>query len=511
MTRHGAGVVWVAVEVAVVVPGAAVVVGAVAGVVAVGVASVTVARSGSSFSPQPAAMSAAAVAAAIAAPTRLVPLSPTRANVATANRVCAVTERDLDVVVFGATGVTGRRVAAYLAEQSEHHGSRWAAAARDADKLERTLAEDGVDAPETIAADVGDAESLARMASRAGAIVNLVGPYTLYAQPVIEACVANGAHYVDLTGEIPFVRRMIDEFDGRATEAGVKVVQVGGFEALPPDLMVLLAIEAARERWDEGLASADLEVSSAPPPGMPHPSDIISGGTFQSMAAVTSAPGAETITDPAALVDDPSLAPLVRARSPITVAPRRGDRGAVIAPMSPAAFINPAVIQRTAMLRAAEEGRPFQPFRYREGIAIRGPAPTLPLRYAAAGVMSGMQAGMAAAAGARPELRRRIGGLMSAALPKSGFGPQGDRVNGWKWGMSLDALTTGGRSVRVTLDADGHPGYLTTARMLGEAGLLLASEGETPAGSGCLTPAIALGTGSVPRLERARMRFSVSA
>ena len=74
------------------------------------------------------------------------------------------------------------------------------------------------------------------MASRARVVLNLCGPYTLHGRPVIEACVANGAHYVDLTGEIPFVRQIIDDYETRAEQAGVKVVQVSGFEALPPDL-----------------------------------------------------------------------------------------------------------------------------------------------------------------------------------------------------------------------------------------------------------------------------------
>jgi short subunit dehydrogenase-like uncharacterized protein len=422
-----------------------------------------------------------------------------------------VGEREFDAVVFGATGVTGRRVSAYLAEQSAATGARWAAAARDPEKLRGVLAEDGVEGAETIQADLSDPGSLTAMAARTGSVVNMVGPYTLYGRPVIEACVAEGANYLDLTGEIPFVRRVIDEFDGAARDAGVKVVQVSGFEALPPDLMVLLAAEAATERWDEGLAQADLEVWTTPPKGMPHPSDLLSGGTMQSMAVVTRDDDAAVITDPAALLDDPSVVELVRARSPIEVGPRRGDGGVVIAPMSPAAYINPAVIQRTAALRAARDGIAFQPFRYREGVAIRGPAATLPLRYAAAGVMSGMQAGMAAAAKARPGVRKRVGDALSAVMPGSGFGPVGDRVEGWKWWMKLDAVTTSGRGIRVDLEADGQPGYLTTARMLGEAGLMLAQEGATPDGAGCVTPAIALGTGSVDRLERARMRFSVSA
>ena len=76
--------------------------------------------------------------------------------------------------------------------------------------------------------------------------------------------------------------------------------------------------------------------------------------------------------------------------------------------------------------------------------------------------------------------------------------------------MRVDGRTAGGNEVRVDVDADGHPGYLATARMLGEAGLLLAEEGATPDVAGCLTPAIALGTASAPRFEAAKLRFSVT-
>ena len=411
-------------------------------------------------------------------------------------------ERDFDVIVFGATGVTGRRVADYLAEQAAAHGRPWAAAARDAGKLERVLAEDGVTAPETIVADVDDFTSLAAMASRTRVVLDLVGPYTLYGRPVIEACVSNGAHYVDLTGEIPFVRQIIDAYDARAASAGVKVVQVCGFEALPADLAVLLAAETARERFGEGLDEADVQVSITGPPGMPRPSDMISGGTFQSLAAAAGGEDASAVTDPGALITDVERAGEVRRRSPITVAPRRsGD--AVIAPMAPAAFINPAVIHRTAALSGAE------PFRYLEGMALHGPPATLPLRYMGAGVLSGMQAAVGAAARARPAVRQRVGTTLGRMLPKSGFGPAADRLEVWKWRMSVMARATGGGVVRVDVDADGHPGYLATARMIGEAGLLLAEAEATPERSGCLTPATALGTECIDRFERARLRFSV--
>jgi short subunit dehydrogenase-like uncharacterized protein len=422
-----------------------------------------------------------------------------------------VAERDFDVIVFGATGVTGRRVAAYLAQRATETGARWAAAGRDAAKVTRVLAEVGVSDAQTIAADVEDPESLREMASRTRVVLNLVGPYTLYGWPVIEACVEGGAHYADLTGEIPFVRRVIDAFQERALQAQVKLVQVCGFECLPPDLAVLLAAETARERWGEGLAEAELHVSIRQPPGMPRLSDAISGGTVQSLLAVMAGEDPTVATDPAALITDPVAAAEVRRVSPISLAPRRGVRDAVIAPMAPAAFINPAVIQRTAALLAADDGARSEPFRYREGMVLAGSPATLPLRYGMAGALAGMQMGFAALSRAQPALRERVAGILGTVLPGSGFGPAADRLENWSWSMSLQARTAAGHDLAVEVSAEGHPGYLATARMLGEAGLILAAGDLAPKRSGCLTPAAALGTDCLERFERARLHFSVNA
>jgi short subunit dehydrogenase-like uncharacterized protein len=421
-----------------------------------------------------------------------------------------VSDRDLDVVVFGATGITGRSVAAYLAERSAEMSLRWAAAARDTSKAARVLGEVSAEPTETIVADIGNRSSLAAMAARARVVLNLVGPYTLYGRPVIEACVASGAHYADLTGEMPFVRRIIDDFDGPAAAAGIKVVQTCGFESLPADLLVMLAADTARARWDETLATVDLEVAVTPPAGIPRPSDGISGGTMQSMLAIAGDEDAELIADPAALIADAAAADAVRSASPITIAPRRGANGAVIAPMAPAAFINPAVIQRTAQLLASDEGRPLQPFRYREGVVLDGSSVSLPLRWGIAGALSAMQAGLRGMAAARPAIRRPIASALGRIVPASGFGPTGERLARWAWTMSVRARTTAGRDVGATVQADGHPGYLATARMLAEAGLLLAEDGVTPARAGCLTPGAALGSGCIERLARARMSFSVT-
>jgi short subunit dehydrogenase-like uncharacterized protein len=231
---------------------------------------------------------------------------------------------------------------------------------------------------------------------------------------------------------------------------------------------------------------------------------------MQSMFAIAGDEDAELIADPAALIADASAARAVRSASPITIAPRRGADGAVIAPMAPAAFINPAVIQRTAQLLASAEGRPLQPFRYREGVLLGGSSVSLPLRWAIAGGLSATQAGLRSIAAARPAIRRPIASALGRMVPASGFGPAGERLVRWTWTMSVQARTAAGRVVEATLHADGHPGYLATARMLAEAGLLLGEDGAAPARAGCLTPAAALGSGCIERLARAHMNFSVS-
>jgi short subunit dehydrogenase-like uncharacterized protein len=305
---------------------------------------------------------------------------------------------------------------------------------------------------------------------------------------------------------MPFVRRMIDEFDGPARDTGARVVQVCGFESLPADLAVMLTAQAGRDRFGETPVSVDLAVAVTPPPGFTRPSDALSGGTIQSMFAIMGAEDAELAVDPAALIDDEGVAVSVRHVSPIEVAPRIGEDRAVLAPMSPAAFINPAVIHRSAFLAALAEGRSPQPFRYREGVLMRGGAATLPLRLGAAGVLSSTQAGLRRLARTRTERRRRLAAVLSRMAPGSGFGPV-TRLEGWHWTFAVRAQMPGGGSVSAHVHADGHPGYLATARMLGEAGLLLGENGAEA--GGCLTPAIALGSESAPRFERAGVRFSV--
>jgi short subunit dehydrogenase-like uncharacterized protein len=167
------------------------------------------------------------------------------------------------------------------------------------------------------------------------------------------------------------------------------------------------------------------------------------------------------------------------------------------------------VIHRTAALGDAAAGRPASPFRYREGMLIPGARAALPLRAGIAGAMAGTQLALRGFARARLPLRRRVAETLARLGPGSGYGPTGVRMEAWRWHMRTDATTTSGRRLRVEVEGRGHPGYLSTPRMLGEVGLMLAEDGATPALAGCLTPALALGSGGVERLAHAGVKFSV--
>jgi short subunit dehydrogenase-like uncharacterized protein len=420
-----------------------------------------------------------------------------------------VGERDFDVVVLGATGVTGRRIAGYLAQRAPETGARWAAAARDAGRLRRVLDEEGIQTPETLVADVSDPASLAAMAARTQVILNAVGPFTVHAESVIDACVEQRTHYADLTGEIPFVRRMIDRFHASASAAGIKVVQVCGWECLPADLAVLLASQEASERWGEIVTEAELAMTLRLPARY-RPVAGEGAATFRSMLAVLRDQDSRRALDPAALVPNEADAARIRRRSPISLRVRREADGTVLAPIVPYAFIGPPVIHRTAALLAAERDAPLEPLGYREALTLTGSAASLPLRWAAGAALAGTQAAMAGLLRAQPPVRQRVEKTLAPLLPHTGYSPPLAQQRQWGWGASLTARTGGGHRVRVEIESEGHFGYLATGRIMGEAGLLLAEPG-LPQRAGCLTPATALGSASAERFRRARLRFAVSA
>lgn len=427
--------------------------------------------------------------------------------------------RDLDVVLLGATGLTGRLVAEHLHERSQAMGARWAVAGRSPDRLAAVLADLGAPDVPSLVVDLRDGPALERVARRTRVVLDLAGPYSTTADAVVAACVRGGASYVDLSGEVPAVARTVRTWHGPARRAGVRVVQVSGYEALPADLAVLLACRRAEEADAAGAPSRD---RGADGPGAAGPvvavavtatvrpprrrlglSDAVSGGTLQSLVEVLADDDARAAADPAALVPDPRAARRVRRRSPLALRPRV-VHGRVLGPVVPAAFIDPPVLHRTAALLAAERGVPHSPAAVAEGVDM-GPArpPAGAVALLAAGASSGLQTAVLALTRLPGPVRRRLAAALGRALPGSGSGPRGDVLDGWSWSVRAEALTRSGARGSAVLDGTGHPGYRATARMVVEVGLLLARTADDPPRTGHLTPALAVGLDGLPELAHA--------
>ena len=150
-----------------------------------------------------------------------------------------------DVVVYGASGFTGRLVAEYLLEAYGTAGElSWAMAGRNLAKLEGVRRELGADAADVplLVADSNDRESLVTLAAQARVVATTVGPYALYGSRLVEACVETGTHYCDLTGEVHWMRKIIDAHHEAAARSGARIVHNCGFDSLPSDLEIVRAM-----------------------------------------------------------------------------------------------------------------------------------------------------------------------------------------------------------------------------------------------------------------------------
>lgn len=419
-----------------------------------------------------------------------------------------------DVVLLGPTGVTGREVARYLAWRAPEVGLTWAVAGRSRGRIEQVLDGLASQPAAVLDADTDDASSIDAVAECARVVANLVGPYARHGEVVYAACAERGVHEVDLTGEIDWLRRMIDTYGKRATTSGARLVPTCGFEALPFDLGALLAARTASERSGEPVVAVDVSVTIASSGRLGGAADAVSGGTFTSGVELLRRGPGPVLSDPFAL--DP---PGSMADGRYEMRPRRHPgTGEWMGPMFPSPFLNPPVAHRSAaLLRAGGDPTFARGYRYREGVATTGRVPATgasimaPL---AAGMLGSMQFGFGLLARAPGPVRRAVADVALRLGPKAGEGPRPETLDAWTYRLDVRATTASGRTADVVVDGVGHPGYKSTATMVGEAALLLADEHAPPATaqavpSGFLTPAVAFGLPSLDRFAHAGLTFRV--
>ena len=385
--------------------------------------------------------------------------------------------REFDLVVYGATGFTGRLVAEYLLGRDGV--PKWAMAGRSHKKLEQVRDEIGApsDTP-LIVADAGDPKSLSQMASRTRCIVTTVGPYTLYGTPLVEACAETGTDYTDLAGEVLWMKEMIERFGARAAETGARIVHSTGFDSIPFDHGVLFLQKEAERRFGSPCARVRGRVV-----GM---NGTLSGGTAASGRATAAAVEA----DPSlmkALIDPFSLAGGFQGPQQPTGQDIEEDAvaGGWVAPffMAP---INTKNVHRSNALLGHLYGEDFvydEMFLTGAGDAGRK----------AAEAMGALSAAM-------------LGGGGEDG-PKPGEGPSKQERDAGNYEVLFIGSHANGETIKTRVTGDKDPGYGSTSKIMAEAAIHLLGV-DTP--GGIWTPAAALGETLIPKLvERAGLTFDV--
>ena len=318
-------------------------------------------------------------------------------------------DRELDVVVFGATGFAGRLVAGYLAGHAPA-GVRIGLAGRSAQRLADVRARLGAAASAwpLLTADSADPVSLAALARAARVVVSTVGPYRGQGLALVEACAAAGTDYADLAGEVLFIRESIDRCHDVAASAGARIVHCCGFDSIPSDLGVLLLHHAARADDAGDLQDTTLVVTAL--------KGGVSGGTLASMMGQqdevrASAVRRQVVQDPYALSPDRPAEPDLGSERDLEWVSYDGDLRMWVGPFAMAG-INTRVVRRSNALQGWAYGRRF---RYREvtGFGTGPAAPVLGAATAAAfkAVEAGLTFGPSQA-------------LLGRLLPAPGEGPE---------------------------------------------------------------------------------------
>lgn len=388
------------------------------------------------------------------------------------------TDREFDLILFGATGFTGKLVAEYLAKQRP---KKWAIAGRNKEKLAAL----GIDAPIVIV-DAMDPAACTAIAQRTRVVCTTVGPYTKYGGALVAACAEAGTHYCDLTGEVNFMRATIDAHHERAKQTGARIVHTCGFDSIPSDLGTWATQQEFHRRFGRYADKVSAFYGET--------SGGLSGGTVASGFAM-----AEAMRDPA--VRRVMRNPYALDPNPDGDHPKVDDRIAgwdadlkkffVPFLMAPT---NGPVVRRSHALAGYPWGKDFT---YREVMSTPG---NVGGALMAAVVTTGL--GAVNAIMKRPTLRS----VMQKYAPKPGDGPSQEQRERGHWKARFLAESGSDKLVYIAADPHGDPGYQSTAKMLGESTLCLAYDTLSSSG-GVQTPSVAMDGALLQRLRNAGLVF----
>ena len=397
-------------------------------------------------------------------------------------------DREFDLVVFGATGFTGRLVAEAMARHGGGEGLRWALAGRSLARLKALAAELALpEGQPLIEADAADAPALRRLAARTRAVITTVGPYQLGGEPLLQACIAEGTHYLDLCGEPAWMAAMIRRHDAEARARGARIVFSCGFDSVPFDLGVLALQQLAQSRTGQPLAEVQSRVLVM--------KGGFSGGTAASLLATLEAvsrdpQAARDMADPFALV--PGF------RGPPQPAPAAATFDDFLGQWS-APFVMAPINTRNVHRTHALLGHPWgEGFVYGERMACGGGTEG-ELRARGLVRQDRLQNWVLGLSPGRALLRR-------FALPKPGEGPGPAAREAGRYEILASGVGADGRRHGLRVIGRRDPGYGATSRVIVACARTLLAQPARP--GGLLTPGAALGLDALPELERlAELRF----
>jgi short subunit dehydrogenase-like uncharacterized protein len=384
-----------------------------------------------------------------------------------------------DIVVYGATGFTGRLVAEYLA--SHYRGDRqlkWAMAGRSMDKLKSVR--DAIGAPPDtplVVADAADGASLKAMLDQTRSVLTTVGPYQLYGSELVAACAASGTDYLDLCGEPVWMRQMIDKHEASAKASGARIVFSCGFDSVPFELGAFFVQEEAKRVFGASVSRVKGRVRDM--------RGTLSGGTAASGRATFEAVAKDLSL--VAILNDPfALTPgFAGAKQPKgSRAVYEEDLQSWTAPFM-MALINTRNVHRSNMLMGFPYGKDFV---YDEM------------------VLTG--AGEKGEANAKRVMAANSAKTGPNAL-KPGEGPSKEERESGGYDLLYVAIAPDGREVRASVKGDRDPGYGSTSKMISECAIcLLRDTPDVPAGF--WTPGAAMQHKLIKRLvEHAGISFEV--
>lgn len=405
-----------------------------------------------------------------------------------------MTQTNYDLVVFGATSFVGQILTRYLAEyfSTQQEQLRWAIAGRSQQKLQdlkSSLGTLGESLPILIA-DASNQAELNALCAQTRVVVSTVGPYALYGEPLIQACVTNGTDYCDLTGETQWIKKMIEKYESQAQQSGARIVHCCGFDSIPSDMGVYYLQQQAQKQFNAPATQVSMRVKTL--------KGGASGGTVASLINVIQ----EAAADPALrkdLVNPYVLCPPDHSNSQrqiyIKTAKFDPDFNAWIAPFVMAA-VNERVVHRSNALSGNAYGSNFS---YNEAI-LTGEG--LKGRFKALGVVSGLGVFMLAA------VSKPVSQLMERyMLPKPGEGPTPEQQRTGRFDLRFVGKTEAGQTLKIKVTGDRDPGYGSTGKMLGQAALSLAIDHvkeakKTGRAGGFWTPATMFDDRFIQRLTK---------